>query len=96
VEIEISAEEGVTVLEAHRNMSGFPYYSTTPRDYPGSPIMFNHSPTLKPSPVDRQYVVYATAELFGVAFSQGACCSVCFVLLSVCFSLVAALRRVPS
>ena len=71
VEIEITAEEGVAVLEAHRNMSGFPYYSTTPRDYPGSPIMFNHSPTLKHSPIDRQFVVYATAELFGVAFSQG-------------------------
>lgn len=71
MEIEITPEEGVAVLEAHRNMSGFPYYSTTPRDYPGSPIMFNHSPQVKPSPIDRQYVVYATAELFGVAFSQG-------------------------
>lgn len=73
VDIEISAEEGIAVLEAHRNMSGFPYFSTTPRDYPGSPIMFNHNPTVKPAAVDSQYAVYATAELFGVAFSQGKC-----------------------
>lgn len=131
MEVEITDEEGVAVLEAHRNMSGkffttkmffflgldfvrrsnvqlfasllcvasfhlffttclpyiapfshththisslrtgFPYYSTTPRDYPGSPLMFNHSPMVKPCRLDSQYVVYATAELFGVAVSQG-------------------------
>ncbi len=60
--------------------SGFPYYSTTPRDYPGSPLMFNHNPTVKPCRLDSQYVVYATAEIFGVAVSQGTgllvCCDV--------------------
>ncbi len=88
MDIEISAEEGIAVLEAHRNMSGFPYFSTTPRDYPGSPIMFNHNPIVKPSAVDSLYAVYATAELFGVAFSQGGCTSrvILFFMLSLATS----------
>ena len=35
--------------------------------------MFNHNPTVKPCRLDSQFVVYATAEIFGVAVSQGIC-----------------------
>ena len=71
MEVELTAEEGVAVLEAHRNMSGFDYFSMTPRDYHGSPLMFNHNPSVPKNSIDSKYVVYATAELFGVIFSQG-------------------------
>jgi hypothetical protein len=71
VEIEITPEEGVAVLQAHRNMSGFPVSTMTPKDYPNSPLTFSPNPNTPQCSVDKQFAVYATAEIFGVAFSQG-------------------------
>jgi len=71
IDVEISEAEGLAVMEAQRHLGTFAPLSVTPQDIPMSPLMFNRSPSIQKTDRDKEFVVYATAELFGIAFTQG-------------------------
>lgn len=73
VDIEISDSEGRAVREALHAMKDFkPLRTPVLRAAADARIAFNPEPIFRAADLDSQpQVVYATAELYGVAFSQG-------------------------
>jgi len=71
VDLEITGDEGLMVLEALRYMGNF--QSEGRREYFGinSPLSFNEHPNVPASKIDDDLTVYAVAPLFAVTFTQG-------------------------
>lgn len=71
MDLEITGDEGLLVLEALRYMGNF--HSEGRREYFGinSPLSFNEHPNVPASKIDDDLTVYAVASLFAVTFTQG-------------------------
>lgn len=71
VDIEISHEESVVVVDALQYMSSFGYRPTDGLNDPTCSFAFQPDPEITYSASETRPLVYATAELFGCVFTQG-------------------------